>query len=183
MALFFQRKQVERDGARQLLNGIATQFEVMTYFTALYGSKSIEEVGRELAAALRETLAEQTRQTEEARRLADAWQQKFQIQLNENTRQRQEQTALAQRAREMGVSFSSAYGQLEQARATAIQLEVSLNRERAGRAGDVTRLESKVADLNRIVAAQQLEILKLRGEPIGDEEVSDERADLNQEHP
>jgi acyl-coenzyme A thioesterase PaaI-like protein len=72
---------------------------------------------------------------------------------------------------------------LEQARATAIQLEVSLNRERAGRAGDVTRLESKVADLNRIVAAQQLEILKLRGEPIGDEEVSDERADLNQEHP
>jgi len=108
MSLCFQRKKVERDGARQLLNGIATQFEVMTYFTALYGSRPIQEVGRELAAALREMLAEQTRQTEEARRLADAWRQKFQIQLNENTRQRQEQTALAQRARELDASCSSA---------------------------------------------------------------------------
>jgi len=64
-------------------------------------------------------------------------------------------------------------------RVVRLQLEVSLIRERAGRAGDVARLEAKVADLNRIVAAQELEILKLRGEPIGDEEVPDESADTN----
>ena len=183
MCRFGDRKSAERNGARQLLRGIATQFEVMTYFTALYGSKSSEEVGRELATALRETLAEQTRQTDEAHRLADAWRQKFQFQLNENARQQQKQTALAQHDREMGAAFSSAYEQLEQARATVAQLDSSLMRERTGHVEDVERLEAKVADLNRIMAAQQLEILKWRGEPIGNEAVPDEPADTNQEVP
>ena len=173
MPLFIQRQQVERSGARRLLDGFATQFNVQTYLATLCGRCDIEQVGHELAMALRQTFDAQVQQIEAARQEASLWQQKLQIQWSETNRLCQEQAALLQKERGMTETLTLAQRQLAQAKLQVTQLEDSLARECAGRAGDIDRLKIKIADLNRIVAAQQVEILKLRGEDTDDEAARD----------
>ncbi len=167
MPILIRRGHSEREGARQLLIGFADHFEVLSYILMLHGSDHIEQIGRDLAADLRRTVDAQARQIEAAQQLTVHWQAQHQSQLDENARQHESLTFWRHEARAAADALAAAQHQLARAEARLTQVQQALNSERTGRAAEVQCLETKISDLNRIVATQHLDLLRLRGEEVG----------------